>query len=310
MDKGGVQCYFSSVSEFFSAYPRHRPIKPWLWCNMMGHERLGPEYSYARAQRIRDGVERHHVFLTIGGAGRYHWQGRTIVDRPGTLSIMPATDERVGWGVDGELWDYYFLCFIGSGFVDWARQFDLSLPRWSVPVEGDRQRELVGRFESLIRLGRGAGAALQLALQRDAFNLFASALEIVQRAPRSIRSPVVGGRDLLTCVDEYLSRGGALGPDRVDDVARRMRATPGHLTRVFRARTGMSLKRYFIVYRINEAKRLLRETPMPVARIGERLGYPNAYHFSKLFRQQTGQTPSAFRTRGDQPPRRSARKRS
>ena len=68
-----------------------------------------------------------------------------------------------------------------------------------------------------------------------------------------------------------------------------------YLTKLFNKYIGESPLRYLTGIRIQEAKRLLEETAYPISRIGEMVGYPNQFHFSKTFRRETGINPTAYR---------------
>jgi AraC-like DNA-binding protein len=46
-----------------------------------------------------------------------------------------------------------------------------------------------------------------------------------------------------------------------------------------------------------EAKRLLAHTLLPVAVIGDQLGFAEATNFVKFFRREAGSTPGAFRAK-------------
>jgi AraC family transcriptional regulator len=68
-----------------------------------------------------------------------------------------------------------------------------------------------------------------------------------------------------------------------------------HFQRLFKAATGVSPSRYHIDLRINEARRLLRETRMSVVDVALEVGYANPSHFARLFRRETGLSPSDYR---------------
>ncbi|MET0622993.1 MAG: AraC family transcriptional regulator [Pyrinomonadaceae bacterium] len=68
-----------------------------------------------------------------------------------------------------------------------------------------------------------------------------------------------------------------------------------HFQRLFKAAVGVSPSRYQINLRINEARRLLRETKMSVVDVSLEVGYANSGHFSQLFRRETGLSPSDYR---------------
>jgi len=68
-----------------------------------------------------------------------------------------------------------------------------------------------------------------------------------------------------------------------------------HFQRLFKAATGVAPSRYHIDLRINEARRLLRETKMSVVDVALEVGYANPSHFARLFRKETGLSPSDYR---------------
>jgi two-component system, response regulator YesN len=70
---------------------------------------------------------------------------------------------------------------------------------------------------------------------------------------------------------------------------------PDYLARVFKKETGVSLGTYIIQARIKAAKHLLEATPLSVYQIAAKVGYANYSHFSKLFKQDTGWSPSDYR---------------
>jgi len=53
--------------------------------------------------------------------------------------------------------------------------------------------------------------------------------------------------------------------------------------------------RYHITLRMDEAKRLLRETKKNVVSVALDVGYANPSHFAQLFRRETGLSPSDYR---------------
>jgi AraC family transcriptional regulator len=68
-----------------------------------------------------------------------------------------------------------------------------------------------------------------------------------------------------------------------------------HFQRLFKAATGVAPSRYHIDLRLNEARRLLRETKMGVVDVALEIGYANPSHFARLFRRETGLSPSDYR---------------
>lgn len=68
-----------------------------------------------------------------------------------------------------------------------------------------------------------------------------------------------------------------------------------HLCAVFKKETGDTLIAYLTKKKMVEAKRLLSSTKMSLSAISEYLGYSSQSHFQKVFHDQIGETPLAFR---------------
>jgi YesN/AraC family two-component response regulator len=70
-----------------------------------------------------------------------------------------------------------------------------------------------------------------------------------------------------------------------------------YINREFKEHTGYTLMEYIQYYRIRTAKKLLRETNLPVVEICTRVGYDSPAYFSKIFKRRTGLTPVEYRGR-------------
>ncbi len=71
--------------------------------------------------------------------------------------------------------------------------------------------------------------------------------------------------------------------------------SPAHFARLFRHTTGLSPHQYVITCRMEQAKRLLAETDMPLIEIGAQVGCADQSHFTALFRKHVALTPKAYR---------------
>ncbi|MBJ3762879.1 helix-turn-helix domain-containing protein [Maribius pontilimi] len=81
----------------------------------------------------------------------------------------------------------------------------------------------------------------------------------------------------------------------VADYAAQLGITPTHLSRACKAASGRPASA-LVQDRVHyEARKLLRETRMPVKDVAQALGFRSAAYFTRAFQQKTGMTPSAFR---------------
>lgn len=90
---------------------------------------------------------------------------------------------------------------------------------------------------------------------------------------------------------------GLSGALTLDDLARHLTASPSTIGRLVQAHTGLSPINWINDLRVQEARRLLTTTQLPVGQIGCQVGIPDQFYFSKLFKKWTGESPLAYRKR-------------
>lgn len=71
--------------------------------------------------------------------------------------------------------------------------------------------------------------------------------------------------------------------------------SPAHFARSFRQAFGIPPHRYLLTRRIEQATTLLRDTDLPVTEIAFATGWESLGTFGRIFRDITGQSPSAVR---------------
>ncbi|WP_054955967.1 AraC family transcriptional regulator [Paenibacillus dakarensis] len=79
------------------------------------------------------------------------------------------------------------------------------------------------------------------------------------------------------------------------DIADTLYVSQHYLSHLFKKEIGDSPFNYLISRRIEEAKRLLAESNLPVHEVASQVGYGNEKYFSMLFKKVTSQTPTSFR---------------
>lgn len=85
-------------------------------------------------------------------------------------------------------------------------------------------------------------------------------------------------------------------PLSIEAIAKRLEVAKRTLERRFKATLGMSPSEADKQIRIGYAKQLMNQSKHSIAQIALDVGFCNASHFLKVFREQNGLTPSAYRT--------------
>ena len=75
-----------------------------------------------------------------------------------------------------------------------------------------------------------------------------------------------------------------------------MYLSPFYISKIFKSEMGESPIHYLIRVRMEKAKALLESgASLSIGEIAEKVGYEDAYHFSKLFKKTYGVSPSKMR---------------
>lgn len=80
----------------------------------------------------------------------------------------------------------------------------------------------------------------------------------------------------------------------LQDITRDLGVSLPTLKQLVRENCASSPIAYFSELKIEEAKRLIRETPMNMTEISQKLGFLSVHHFSKKFKQKTGLSPTEY----------------
>jgi AraC-like DNA-binding protein len=79
------------------------------------------------------------------------------------------------------------------------------------------------------------------------------------------------------------------------DIARAAGLSPSRFNTVFRKWTGYSPQDYVRRLRVDRARQLLADIDIPIKAVAERCGFANPYHFSRVFHQIDGLSPTRYR---------------
>lgn len=89
----------------------------------------------------------------------------------------------------------------------------------------------------------------------------------------------------------------------LEQISEKFNISLSHLCRQFKRITGTPFTEYVTRKRIDRACILLRETQLPIAQIGEQVGYPDYFYFNKVFKKVRGISPSVYRRENQTGPR-------
>ncbi len=98
---------------------------------------------------------------------------------------------------------------------------------------------------------------------------------------------------IVLAVSRFVEEQGAARVN-IRELAEALHLSSGHLSRVFRRTTGMTLEGYLIQQRVELAKRALLDPRLNVAEVAERCGFCNPAYFACVFKKYVHCTPREF----------------
>lgn len=85
------------------------------------------------------------------------------------------------------------------------------------------------------------------------------------------------------------------GKFTMDELSQELSFGKTYISRRFVRACGYSIIDYFTKMKVNEAKKLIRESKFNFFEISERLMFSNSHYFSTVFKKHTGMTPSQYK---------------
>jgi AraC family transcriptional regulator len=207
---------------------------------------------------------------------------------PGCATIVPA-GQPTGWLVDGEL-DVVTLSISSGELQATAARDQFSRMRFAFtdPLGVALTRQVLGELYSP---------------QTDERTVYVGALVNALKA-HMLRGPVGTNTPAFPTADFSAYRihnvmNAILKNPESDHSLEAMAAdaglTPSHFCRVFKKATGTTPHQYVMKARLDRAQELLTSSDLSIATIADQLGFTSQSHFTRAFRQYSGQTPSGWR---------------
>lgn len=127
---------------------------------------------------------------------------------------------------------------------------------------------------------------------------------IVSAAARTIKGnssvnyniPVKSRRDeyRLTQITEFVNDNISC-PITAEDISKYLFLSERQVSRLIKNCTGLSTKKFIMNAKLQKARKLLKESDIPIKQISEDLGFSSEYYFNQFFKREEGYPPGLFR---------------
>lgn len=263
------------------------------------------------------GYNRHRDFLTfyfVRSGMATHWlEGETHVMTAGRAHVVPiGALHRIVSDAPLQLDTVFFTlrtfhreqlrvlrAFLGLWPLSWGERA-AGRPERTYPLQLSHEEagEVARLTERLVQEARLRGTGYELMLRSLMVQLLVFLGRAAAGGPREAveAEPVRGDAPLgglLAFIEQHLDQ-----DLRVEDLADRVSLSAGHFSRRFREAVGVSPIAYLRRQRIERARRLLRETDLPIGAVALQVGFNDFSYFARTFRAEVGVTPRGYRAGG------------
>jgi LacI family transcriptional regulator len=199
---------------------------------------------------------------------------------------------------------------IMSGLDDEARQLMWACQLLGLRIPEDVAVLGVGNQDHAGAIWKPGLSSIELGLNRVGYRA-AELLDRLVHGKKAPNKPILidplgvvtrESTDLIATNDQEISqavrmiRESAHRPLSVKEILAQIPISRRSFERRFFKVVGRSPRAEITRCHLELAKRLLRESPMPIPKVAESVGFSNRMAFSTFFRRETGLTPSEFRT--------------
>ena len=209
--------------------------------------------------------------------------------RAGEVCVLPANCRRHGRSLSPDGVD-----FIAAGFLFEVRGGMDFLSFFDIPLRPDKSTAqlLLNLLAELLDLGtdpRGhTHLQINVSRQRIGYAILESILAVSTPKPS-----LLSMRQLLPAIECFNDNFNAR-PD-LPKLLKMSGFSRTHFFRMFKNQTGTTPVEYVKRRRLREALLLLQESDLNISEIGDKVGWPDPFYFSKIFKAEIGMPPSVYR---------------
>lgn len=257
-----------------------------------GYEECDPGYRYGPNKR-----EAYVLHIIKEGKGILEIGKRKYVIGPGEAFLIPVGVEAWYEANHEDPWTYMWVGFVGYKVEECMMNAGFSLKN---PVRK------IGCVQTLNQYIEEMLEAHQLSfsaeLKRNGLlMLFFSDLidDFRQQTPGAQSSYRYPGAVYVKHAVEYITHN-YQSRIKINEMADYIGVNRSYLTSSFKKAMGCSPQEYLVNLRMDKAQSLLKKTDLPINAIASAVGYQDQLAFSKIFKQNFGVSPRAFREQGEE----------
>ena len=262
------------------------PLCEGLYITDMGYY---PQAALHARERLT-GISQHILIYCTQGEGSYSVDHESFEVKPHQFFLLPAGKAHSYRTNEKRPWSIYWIHFMGSQAEHYIRFLQSEAGPVSIPPRPER----FVLFEEIL-------SHLEMSYNLD--NLVyanASLTHFLVTFKNSVYNPRVAQQS----ENDPISRSLAFMKQNLDknltleELAQVAGMSASHFSSVFRQKVQSAPVSFFTYLKIQQACQLLEYTTLRIKEVAYQMGYPDPYHFSRVFTQIMGTSPREFRKTG------------
>ena len=249
----------------------------------VGCQKCPPDYSFGPI--IRNNYVLHYI---LSGSGSLYLDNREFPVYAEQAFITPPNLVSFYKGSTSDPWNYIWIHFNGRKAMDLLTQAGISkeTPVFIPAAPSDGLKDCI---TEILRHNSEEYTCIG-----NLYRLFHFLINNSSNRP----APEESDKSLvyIKSVIEYITKK-YREPIKIQDIADYCGLDRSYLSKMFKNATSYSPQEYLIFYRIQKAKQLLIKEEIPVQNVAYSIGYTDPFAFSKVFKRETGFSPTQYRSR-------------
>lgn len=233
------------------------------------------------------------IVVPLKGKARFTIDRHPVELKPGVILHAGSGIELDKEVLGNSEWKYILLHYKLNG-EDHAKKH-LETSNFTFHIGLNKSLELEPKLQKLLKLQEERGPMSGL---KSKTLLYAFLEKLLQAARETMFASKEETMDfILDYIENNLDK-----PLSISQLAEKAGVDSRQFYYLFLKRMGMCPKKYLIQCKVKRAKELLEDENYSITRISAMVGYEDALHFSRIFKKNTGISPSHYRNNFEKNP--------
>jgi AraC family transcriptional regulator of arabinose operon len=256
-----------------------------LTVNCCGYQKL---MTIDLTRKREQGRVDYQLIYLVGGKGTFNMDNKTIEVHEGQIVIYTPNEPQNYTYYAKDATEAYWIHFTGNGAHDYLQQCGLLNSTIHTVGQVDDVCALFKKIIHELNMKKPLSEHMTTAYLLNLLTLIGRRLLNTERQQKADFHADINM--IMEIMHENYSQSLV-----VSELAKKCNLSLFRFIHKFKAVTGTTPGKYVTGIRVNEAKKMLSETSLPVREVASIVGYENPLYFSRVFCQAVGIPPSRYK---------------